>query len=192
MAALAWGARVAPAFRMRVIALANELGVAASDLMACMAFESGETFRADVRNAAGSGAVGLIQFMPSTAAALGTTTEKLAALTPEDQLEYVRAYFRPWKGRLKNLGDLYMAILWPGGVGKPDSYVLFDKADAAHPARYVQNRGLDWNGDGKITRAEACSRIVAKLAKGMRPENAFNPSAPDWGAEATRKALGQP
>lgn len=41
--------------------------------MAAMAFESGETFSPSIKNAAGSGAVGLIQFMPSTAKALGTS-----------------------------------------------------------------------------------------------------------------------
>jgi soluble lytic murein transglycosylase-like protein len=36
--------------------------------MACMAWESGRSFRPDVKNMAGSGATGLIQFMPTTAA----------------------------------------------------------------------------------------------------------------------------
>ena len=26
---------------------------------------------------------------------------------------------------MHNLGDVYMLILWPDGVGKPDTYVLF-------------------------------------------------------------------
>jgi hypothetical protein len=169
---LAWGARVSASFRTDVRALAAFLKVDPSDLMACMAFETGETFRPDQRNAAGSGAVGLIQFMPQTAAALGTSTQALARLTAEQQLPYVEKYFRRWAGRLKNLGDVYMAILWPAAVGKPDTYVLFDRNDQDHPARYVQNIGLDYNKDGKITRGEACARVIAKLAKGMRSANA--------------------
>lgn len=173
MTILAWGRKVSDAFRARVQAIAAEFGVPADDLMACMAWESGRTFSPRVRNAAGSGAVGLIQFMPQTAAALGTSPEALAAMTAEDQLEFVRAYFRPNRGRLKNLGDLYMAILWPAAIGQPDDSVLFDKADPAHPARYLQNRGLDWNRDGKITRGEAYARVAAMRDEGLKPENAW-------------------
>ena len=75
---LAWGTRVSPEFVESVRAICSYLAIDPSWLMACMAFETAETFRADIRNAAGSGAVGLIQFMPTTAAALGTTTEFLA------------------------------------------------------------------------------------------------------------------
>ena len=45
-------------------------------LLACMAFESGMSFCSSIRNAA-SGATGLIQFMPSTARGLGTTTVRV-------------------------------------------------------------------------------------------------------------------
>ena len=47
-------------------------------LMSCMAFESMETFRADIPNKAGSKAIGLIQFMPKTAIGLGTTTKDIS------------------------------------------------------------------------------------------------------------------
>jgi hypothetical protein len=170
---LAWGKRVSPAFRAKVVEICADLKMQPSDLMACMAFESGETFSPSVPNAAHSGAVGLIQFMPSTAAGLHTTTAALAAMTAEEQLDYVKAYFMPHKGKLKNIGDVYMAILWPAAVGKSDSEVLFHKDDVAHPARYRLNAGLDANKDGNVTRGETCARIVAKLAKGMLPDNAW-------------------
>ncbi|PLR25054.1 lytic transglycosylase [Caulobacter zeae] len=170
---LAWGAKVSAAFRLRVLQIAAQLGIDPSDLMACMAFETAETFRPDIRNAAGSGATGLIQFMPSTAAALGTTTTTLAAMTAEEQLTVVHRYFKPWAFRLKNLGDVYGAILWPGMIGRTDDYVVFDKADAKRPKLYIQNAGLDFNRDGKITRAEVCSKIVAKRSKGLMTGNAW-------------------
>jgi hypothetical protein len=173
MPTLAWGARVSAAFRSAVRAIAAELGADACDLMAVMAFETGRSFSASVRNAAGSGAVGLIQFMPSTAAALGTTVEALADMTAEAQLSFVRAYLRPWRGRLNSLGDLYGAVLWPGMIGKPDSFVVFDHSDPHHPARYLQNRGLDLDRDGRITRAEICAKVAAMRAQGLKPENVF-------------------
>ena len=174
MQPLAWGAKVSPAFRDRVNQIAAGLGGAPSWLMACMANETGQTFDPAIRNAAGSGAVGLIQFMPQTAAALGTSTAALAAMSAEAQLEYVADYFRPWTGRLHSLGDTYGAILWPAMIGKPDSYVVFDKADAAHPKLYLQNHGLDADSNGKITRAEVCSRVQLLLARGLQPGNVWS------------------
>lgn len=166
---IAWGSKVSPTFKERVLWIADNLGCSANDLMACMAWESAETFRSDIKNAAGSGATGLIQFMPSTARGLGTTTAALAKMTPEDQLRYVYKYFQPYAGRLNNLGDVYMAILWPKGVGKPDHYVLFDRSKS--PTTFRQNAGLDVNKDGLVTRAECLVKVNEKLAKGLRDGN---------------------
>lgn len=168
---LCWGARVSPTFRARVHWIAHDLGLKADDLMACMAWESGETFSPAIRNGAGSGATGLIQFMPKTAISLGTTVERLAGMAAEDQLNFVYKYFRPWKGRLQNLGDIYMAILWPAGVGQPDSYVLWEKG--ARPTTYRQNAGLDSDKDGRITRAECLGKIREKQARGFQPGNVW-------------------
>lgn len=167
---LCWGAMVSPPFRARVHWIANELelppSTGADDLMACMAWESDETFSPSVKNAAGSGATGLIQFMPKTALSLGTTVYRLAAMTAEDQLNFVFKYFRPFKGRLNNLGDIYMAILWPAGVGKSDDYVLWEKGE--RPTTYRQNAGLDDDMDGRITRAECLGKITARRARGFQ------------------------
>ncbi len=116
-----------------------------------------------------TGNCGLIQFMPKTAISLGTTTAALAKMTAEDQLNYVYKYFRPYKGRLRNLGDIYMAILWPAGVGKSDSYVLWNRE--TRPTTYLQNRGLDVNKDGVITRAECLTHINGWLARGLLDAN---------------------
>lgn len=172
---LAWGAKVSPAFRGLVIGASRRLIIAdPSWLMACMAFETGETFSPCIRNAAGSGAIGLIQFMPSTAAAIGTTTEQLAAMSPEGQFYCVEAYFKGQTGRLRSLGDVYGAILWPGMIGKPDDAVIFDQADPVHPKLYLQNHGLDTNKDGKITKAEIVSRVQAKLDRGLQAPFVFD------------------
>ncbi len=167
---LAWGKKVSDEFCQRVREIADSLGTDPDYLMACMAFESGETFSASIKNAAGSGAVGLIQFMPSTAQALGTTTDELASMTAEEQLDYVEEYFKPSKDKLKSLDDVYMAILWPAAVGKPPDYVLFRKDDPDHPRRYRLNAGLDFNKDGIVTKAEAAGRVRKKLEKGLLPE----------------------
>lgn len=162
-----WSAKVTPEFVASVKWIADELlmpedGV--NMLMACMAWESGESFSPSVKNAAGSGAVGLIQFMPSTAKGLGTSTNALAKMTAVQQLNYVYKYFAGYKGRLKNLGDVYMAILWPAGVGKADDYVLWNSK--TKPTTYRQNSGLDVNKDGVITRAECIAKVLQRYEKG--------------------------
>lgn len=168
-AALVWGAKVSPEFRDKVRAISGRLGCDPNDLMSCMAWESGRSFSPSKANMAGSGAVGLIQFMPSTAQGLGTTTAALSALTAEQQLDWVEKYFQPYKGKLATLADLYMAILWPGGVGKPMDYVLWDQN--SRPTTYRQNAGLDINHDGIITKAECSAKLYAIKAEGSQPGN---------------------
>ena len=120
-----WGNKVSPAFRAKVILLCKNLGWTDNHaiwLMGCMAFESGETFSSSVKNAAGSGAIGLIQFMPATAKGMGVTTVCLSRITPEEQLDYVEQYFKPYARKISSLNDMYMAILLhivvtcPGGM----------------------------------------------------------------------------
>jgi hypothetical protein len=166
---LAWGAKVSAQFRDKVRAIAAGLGTDPNFLMAAMAFETGRSFDASQLNRAGSGAVGLIQFMPHTATALGTNSAALAAMTPEAQLDVVQKYFAPYEGNLHSLSDLYMAILWPVAVAKPDDFVLFSQS--INPAVYRQNAGLDVNGDGKVTKAEAASKVEAMLTEGLKPGN---------------------
>lgn len=168
---LAWGARVSPAFRDAVFAICRRRGMDPDFLMACIAWESGETFSPSIRNAAGSGAVGLIQFMPATAAGLGTTTGALAKLTAEQQLEWVDRYFAPYTGKLATLSDHYMAILWPAAIGRPDHAVLWDAQ--RRPTTYRQNAGLDVNRDKRITKGEAAAKVLAKLEKGLQPGNVW-------------------
>jgi hypothetical protein len=160
---LAWGQKVSAAFKAKVVTIAAKLGVDPNFLMAAMAFETGRKFKADVVNPV-SGATGLIQFMPATARSLGTTTAALARMSEIDQLDFVEAYFKPYAGKLRDLEDVYMAILWPRAVGKPASFMLFPP-----PARaYNQNRGLDANDDGAVTKAEAANRVQQHLIEGMR------------------------
>lgn len=135
-----------------------------NDLIGCMAWESAETFSPAIKNAAGSGATGLIQFMPATARGLGTTVDKLAKMSQIEQLNYVYKYFLPYKGKLRNLGDVYMAILWPAGVGKTDDFVLWSQNKK--PVTYRQNIGLDVNKDGVITRKECIHKVTERFNKG--------------------------
>lgn len=170
--ALAWGAKVSRPFRDAVRAIGARLGVDPNHLMAVMAFETGETFSPSIRNAAGSGAVGLIQFMPATAEkTLGTTSDDLAKLDAVSQLPYVERYLAQFRGRMKDVADVYMAVLWPKGIGIPLDSVLWDAGK--WPTTYRQNAGLDANKDKRITKREAAGKVIAKLEKGMKPGNVW-------------------
>ncbi len=169
---VAWGQKVSRTFLDRVFWIVEDLDIGygvedgVNKLMGCMGWESGRTFSAKIVNKAGSGATGLIQFMPTTAKGLGTTCEALARMTPEDQLNYVWKYFSPYKGKLKTLSDLYMAILWPKAVGKPETAALWTKASM--PTTFRQNAGLDSNKDYKITKGEAAAKVAAVLNEGFK------------------------
>jgi hypothetical protein len=162
---VAWGKKVSAPFKHKVVEISAELDIDPNYLMAAMAFESARTFSANIENPY-SGAVGLIQFMPSTARGLGTSTAALKRMNAVAQLDYVRRYFLPYKGRLKDLSDLYMAILWPRAIGKPSSHVLF----AQGSKEYRQNKGLDVNTDGVVTKVEAANKVHQHLVEGMREE----------------------
>ena len=167
---LAWGAHVSDSFIDALFALADRFGWGLDHinwLLACMAFETGRTFDPAQKNLAGSGATGLIQFMPRTAIGLGTSVEALAAMTAVEQLDYVARYFEPYKLRINTLPDMYLAILMPAYVSRPGGAVMFTDGTTA----YRQNAGLDANTDGRITKDEAAQRVQAMLIEGQLAGN---------------------
>ena len=154
------------AFKSEVTRLAKKYDIPEKNLYAVMSFETGGTFSPSQKNQAGSGATGLIQFMPSTAAGLGTSTSALAAMSRAEQMKYVEKYFdqqRLPKGA--SFEDLYMSILYPKAIGKPNSYKLFGKGGDM-PGAYAQNAGLDTDGDGAVSKYEAAAKARQHLQQG--------------------------
>lgn len=167
---------VSEAFIREVEAMATRLGTRPEYILAVMSFETGGSFRPDVRNAAGSGATGLIQFMPGTASGLGTSTAALARMSSVEQLEFVEKYFnqRSDRGDLNTLEGVYTTVLYGSPKSDPNA-TLFRQGTAA----YRMNAPLDLNNDGRITAGEATS-FVRKRIDGDVP--APNPSPnPDPG-----------
>jgi len=147
-------------FINKVIAVSEQLKCDYVDLLACMAFETGRKFDPSLRNRIG--ATGLIQFIPSTAKSLGTTTDALAALTRTQQMDWVLKYFKAGpisKLSKVSLEDLYMAILWPVAVGKPLSYSLFEAGTKAY-----QQNPLDIGNKGYVSKEDAATKVRAQLA----------------------------
>jgi hypothetical protein len=164
-----WGMKFTEVEIAKLRQVVRNLGLPAhnvQDFMGCMAWETGETFSPSVKSPV-STATGLIQFMKATAIGLGTTVEALAKMTVVEQLGYVEKHFLPYRKKIKNLGDIYLAILWPVGIGKSDDTVLWQEGDG----QYLPNKGIDFNADGKITRLECIQKVRNKLVKGFLPGN---------------------
>jgi hypothetical protein len=165
---IAWGAKVSHEFLTKVKNICVELMCDPSQLMAIMAFETGETFSPSIANRL-SGAVGLLQFLAPTAKALGTSTDELAKMDAVAQLKFVQKYLQPFRGRIANFEDLVAALEYPAAVGAPSDYVIYRSPTAAYEA----NRGLDASRSGIVTKKDFASKIRDIYEQGLRPENAL-------------------
>jgi len=153
----------AVAFINKVISIGNTLQFDPNFLMIVMYAES--RIKPDAYNPNG-GASGLIQFMPSTAQWLGTTTAALRAMSNVDQLDYVLKYFKSLgaAGRVKSVYDLYLLTFFPIALGKPDSWILESKDLSAYTIA-VNNKIIDLNSDKKITVGEFKQYVDKYLKK---------------------------
>lgn len=146
------------AFLDKVKQIADRLNCDYRDLLGVMNAESGLNSKAVNSK---SNATGLIQFMPKTAKALGTTTEALKNMSAIDQLDYVEKFFKNnikakgLTGKRLTSGDIYALVFMPAKVNN-------DIICKAGSKEYNANKGLDTNKDGVVTKAELGNRIIAK------------------------------
>jgi hypothetical protein len=171
-----------PGFARELAAMAQSLGLDPNALAAVMQLESG--FDPAARNDS-SGATGLIQFLPSTAAGFGTSSPSLMRMSAIAQLEYVRKFYQPLAHAIRpgEVGDYYMATFMPAFVGAPAQTVL---STQGHPI-YDQNRGLDIDHDGTLTVSDVTRTIEQVYAAAeARPRALFSSekkkavAAPSW------------
>lgn len=132
-------------------------------LIACMAFESNLNPKAVNKY---SGAVGLIQFMPSICKSYNTSSMEMLGRSFAEQIVYVKKHFLPYYKRVNTLSDMYMAIFMPSFIGKPEDSVIFSKS--TKPISYNQNAGLDINKDGTITKMEASLMVLKRYQAGLK------------------------
>lgn len=171
-----FGKVVSPEFKKKVIKISENLNIDPNYLMAAMAFETGETFSPTKVNMA-SNAFGLIQFTKIAIEDLSQNTghvtkEMLFSMSDVKQLDYVEKYFKLWqkrKGKISNLEDVYMAILCPNAIGKPNDFNIYTKKDGKS---YTQNSALDGSVDnrvdGAITKEEASYLVRKMYEKGKK------------------------
>ena len=165
-------------FEQTMNSICTKLGINPSWLMMVMWSESRLNAQAvnkqagdsaDPKLRAANRAVGLIQFMPDTAKYLGTSTQKLYAMSAVDQLHYVYAYFKPWAGKIHSYFDLYLITFFPQAVGKSDNFILqTDTLKAATIAK--QNPFFDMNKDGQLTVGEIKRRMYLSIPEALVAE----------------------
>lgn len=177
------------AFLKKILAIASELQFNPNYLAAAMMVESG--YQTDVRESRSrtkwNGGTGLIGFMPATAAQLlgvpWTEIKKIREATPGsrdkfrfesyarqvngmnhlEQLDLIYKFLKKHKGKLRTIDDFYAAIFSPASIGKPAHAVIIDKEKK--PETYRQNRFLDKNKDGKITKAEISYKVIDRYKR---------------------------
>lgn len=153
-------------FQEKVRDIADRLGIDPNWLMMCMWIESKLNHQA--QNPL-SGAVGLIQFMPSTAASLGTSTAALLAMSNVEQLDYVYKYLKAYQWRMRSFVDVYFAIFFPRAIGKPDEYILATSSLSASKIA-SQNSGYDLNKDSALTVGEVKTKILSLVPASVAEE----------------------
>ncbi len=171
IAGLSGNRHVTPAFISEVEAMAARLDTQPEYILAVMSFETGGSFDPSQRNFAGSGATGLIQFMPATARGLGTSTEALAQMSSVEQLRFVEAYFAQpmYRGQLSTLEGVYTAVLSGRATADPNATLTTPAGNqfVRGTPEYSWNAALDLNGDGRITAGEATAPVAARLYGGV-------------------------
>ena len=178
--------KTTPAFRRKLVEVAKSVGTNPDWLAALISNESAGTFSPSIANMGNptAGAVGLIQFMPETAATL--FGYKKYSMSPEDwkdackesrtkmmsmdalsQLDYVKKFFATHRGKLNSPEDLYMATFWPKGVGQPSDYVIATKGSNVYKQNY---QAFDQLNEGVITKGNVGGSIRSRInsAKGKR------------------------
>lgn len=153
---LSWKALEAnPEFQSALDYIAKKLQANKSDLLTVMYAESELNPKATNPY---SNATGLIQFVPGTAAWLGTSVEELRTMTSIEQLEYVYKYFKPYTGKLNWVTDLYAATFYPRALGKWDDYKMWWELVAKQNqviAKYCDNSNqIDYAGFKKYVEAK--------------------------------------
>jgi hypothetical protein len=180
------------AFISKLIRISTELGIHPNWLMSVINSETGGRFSANTVNKQGKNvagydenrkivkpagmpdhedayqrakyrATGLIQFMPTTAKGLGTSTQLLYMMSNVAQLDYVYKYFLPMKGKMKSFEDLYIYTFYPKAVGKADDYIIGSEKGLDYAKVLVKQNPLDFNHDGYLSVGEFKQFIYNKI-----------------------------
>lgn len=163
--------RLSSAELKALVSTAKALGINPDWLATVISFESAGSFSPSKLNAAGSGAFGLIQFMPFVAQNILKTSSKEEAARIGKSMSFTEQLQRMvipyFKGRTMNsLEDVYLQVFYPAAAGKADDWIVAREGTAV----YRQNAGFDKERKGYITKRDITSTIrsVQNAANGVR------------------------
>lgn len=126
-----------------IVSTAGRIGADPTQLAQVINFES-NGFNPQAINPY-SGASGLIQFMPSTAARLGTSVEAIRQMTALQQMPLVEQYFKMTAGSkpLNTFQALTMAVFYPKFMDVPPNTPFPSNVVAVNPGIYTPAHYMD-------------------------------------------------
>ncbi len=173
----------------------GQLNVPLLDLLAVFSIETGGTFNPGIVNCWPDGvtccnAIGLNQITPPNAAAMGITNAErmtLMDMTPAEQMPFVVRSFQAamagkWKAGAWPRSDdvtLYQVNLAPATV---PGEVLYSSPSQ----NYNANKGLDVDGDGRITRSDLRT-VIDKHKSSTRTRSMYQQATGELPPEGVSK-----
>lgn len=153
------------AFGRKVIEIAVFLQIDANWLMQVMYAES--RLKASARNIQKDRliAAGLLQW--TKASGVPGAPQRLLQYGHLQQLDWLKEYFKPYRGKMHSYFDVYLVTFFPAGVGMGDGYVFATKKLSAALIA-AQNPALNVVKDGKITMAEFKQYVWNSTPSGVR------------------------
>lgn len=158
-------ATIRTAFAQKVTEIASWLQIDPNWLMQVMYAESRLKATAQNRQKGNLVAAGLLQWTKAS----GMPGAPASALQYDHlrQLDWVRQYFAPYRGKLHSYFDVYLVTFFPAAVGKPDNYV-FATSRLSASLIASQNPAINIVKDGKITMAEFKQYVWNSTPEGVR------------------------
>lgn len=155
------------AFEKKVREIAAYLSIRPEWLMQVMKAESGLNSQAQNKSKADGHliAAGLIQW--TRASGLPGAPQSVLQKTALQQLDHVKEYFTPYKGKMHSYFDVYLVTFFPAAVGQKDNYI-FQTAKLSPEIIAKQNPAINIIKDNKITLAEFKQYIIGTVPKTFR------------------------
>ncbi len=139
------------AFSQKVTAIATWLGIDPNWLMQVMYAES--RLNAKAQNIKNNRliAAGILQW--TKASGFPGAPQSVLKYNHLQQLDEVKKYFTPYRGKMHSYFDVYLVTFFPAAVGQGDHFIF---ATSQLPASLIasQNPAIDTVKDGKITMSE--------------------------------------
>lgn len=139
------------AFSQKVTAIAAWLGIDPNWLMQVMYAESRLNAKAQNIKNKRLIAAGILQW--TKASGFPGAPQSVLKYNHLQQLDEVKKYFTPYRGKMHSYFDVYLVTFFPAAVGQGDHFIF---ATSQLPASLIasQNPAIDTVKDGKITMSE--------------------------------------